>query len=103
MAATHVADGIGAVQVPRVPTQLFIAGTWRDAADGATFYVLAPASEDHLATVAAAGEAGIDAAVGAARAQGDSGEGGAKHGRGPRPLQYCPARAHESGTATPAP
>jgi acyl-CoA reductase-like NAD-dependent aldehyde dehydrogenase len=74
MAATHVADGIGAVQVPRVPTQLFIAGTWRDAADGATFDVLAPASEDHLATVAAAGEADIDAAVGAARAQVEGGE-----------------------------
>ena len=37
MAATHVAEGIGAVQVPRVPTQLYIDGTWRDAADGATF------------------------------------------------------------------
>ncbi len=81
MAATHVADGIGAVQVPRVPTQLFIAGTWRDAADGATFDVLAPASEDHLATVAAAGEADIDAAVGAARAQVDGGEWATMHGR----------------------
>jgi betaine-aldehyde dehydrogenase len=39
---------------------VFIAGAWRDAADGATFDVLAPASEDHVATVAAAGEADID-------------------------------------------
>jgi hypothetical protein len=37
MAATQVVEGIGAVPVPRVPTQLFIDGTWRDAADGATF------------------------------------------------------------------
>jgi hypothetical protein len=57
MAATHVAEGIGAIEVPRVPTQLFIDGTWRDAADGATFDVVAPATEDHLATIAAAGEA----------------------------------------------
>ena len=39
----------------RTPTQLFIGGTWRDAADGATFDVISPTSEQRLATVAAAG------------------------------------------------
>ena len=82
MAATHVAEGIGTVQVPHVPTGLFIDGTWRDAADGATFEVLAPASEDHLATIAAAGEADVDAAVAAARRQADGGEWATMHGRG---------------------
>jgi betaine-aldehyde dehydrogenase len=81
MAATHVAEGIGAIEVPRVPTQLFIDGTWRDAADGATFDVVAPATEDHLATIAAAGEADVDAAVAAARAQVDGGEWATMHGR----------------------
>ena len=95
MAATHVADGIGAVQVPRVPTQLFIDGTWRDAADGATFEVVAPASEDHLATVAAAGEADIDAAVAAARAQVDGGEWAKMHGRDRGLLLYRLADAIE--------
>jgi acyl-CoA reductase-like NAD-dependent aldehyde dehydrogenase len=95
MAATHVADGIGAVQVPRVPTQLFIDGTWRDAADGATFDVVAPASEDHLATVAAAGEGDIDAAVGSARAQVDGGEWARMHGRDRGLLLYRLADAIE--------
>jgi len=81
MAATHVAEGIGAVRVPKVPTQLFVGGAWRDAADGATFDVVAPASEEHLATIAAAGEADVDAAVAAARAQVDGGEWAAMHGR----------------------
>jgi betaine-aldehyde dehydrogenase len=81
MAATHVADGIGAIEVPRVPTGLYIDGTWRDAADGATFDVVAPASEDHLATIAAAGEADVDAAVAAGRAQVDGGEWARMHGR----------------------
>lgn len=64
---------VGGVEVPRVPTQLFIDGAWRDAADGATFPVVAPASEQPLATVAAAGPADVDAAVAAARAQADGG------------------------------
>jgi betaine-aldehyde dehydrogenase len=64
---------VGGVDVPAVPTQLFIGGTWRDASDGSTFNVLAPASEEHLATVAAATAADIDAAVAAARAQFDGG------------------------------
>ena len=29
--------GTSAAPVPHTPTQLFVAGTWRDAADGATF------------------------------------------------------------------
>ena len=60
--------------LPRTPTQLFIAGEWRDAADGATFDVISPTSEQRLATLAAAGAADIDAAVKAARAQIDGGE-----------------------------
>jgi acyl-CoA reductase-like NAD-dependent aldehyde dehydrogenase len=59
--------------VPRTPTQLFIGGTWRDAADGATFAVLSPTSEGHLADVAAAGAADVAAAVEAARGQVDGG------------------------------
>src|SRR5690242_2538318 len=61
------------VAVPRVPTGLFIGGEWRDAADGATFDAVAPSTEEHLATIAAAGAADIDAAVAAARAQADGG------------------------------
>ena len=81
MAATQVAEGIGTVSVPRVPAQLFIDGAWRDAADGATFETVAPATEEHLATIAAAGEADVDAAVAAARAQVDGGEWARMHGR----------------------
>jgi acyl-CoA reductase-like NAD-dependent aldehyde dehydrogenase len=81
MTATHVAQGIGGVSVPKVPTQLFIDGEWRDALDGSTFEVVAPASEDHLATVASAGEADVDAAVRAARAQADDGAWAQMHGR----------------------
>ncbi|WP_328814249.1 aldehyde dehydrogenase family protein [Rhodococcus sp. NBC_00297] len=65
---------IGGVEIPTVRPQLFIAGQWRDASDGSTFEVLAPASEEHLAHVAAATEADVDAAVSAARAQFDGGE-----------------------------
>ena len=50
------------------------AATWRDAADGATFDVISPTSEQRLATLAAAGAADVDAAVEAARAQIDGGE-----------------------------
>jgi acyl-CoA reductase-like NAD-dependent aldehyde dehydrogenase len=59
--------------VPDVPTKLFIAGRWRDAADGATFTVISPSTEKTIAEVAAAGEADVDAAVAAARAQFDGG------------------------------
>src|SRR4051794_4200503 len=60
--------------VPRTPTQLYIGGSWVDAADGATFPVLSPTTERHLADIAAAGEADVAAAVAAARAQADGGE-----------------------------
>src|SRR6185312_5721111 len=75
MAATHVAEGIGAIQVPKVPTRLFIDGSWRDAADGATF--------------------DVDAAVAAARAQVDGGEWAQMHGRDRGLLLYRLADAIE--------
>jgi betaine-aldehyde dehydrogenase len=65
---------VSGVTVPDVPTQLYIGGRWQDAQDGATFEVVAPASEQRLATVAAAGPADVDAAVRAARAQFDGGD-----------------------------
>jgi len=67
-------DVVGGVEVPAVPTGLFIGGEWRDATDGETFDDVAPFSEELLATVASAQEADIDAAVAAARAQFDGGE-----------------------------
>ncbi len=73
MTGSRASGVIGGVPVPSVPTQLFIGGGWRDAADGSTFDVVAPASEDHLASVASATVADIDAAVAAARAQFDGG------------------------------
>jgi acyl-CoA reductase-like NAD-dependent aldehyde dehydrogenase len=51
------------------PHQLFINGEFVDAVDGATFESINPATEEKLVDVAAAGEADIDAAVRAARAQ----------------------------------
>jgi betaine-aldehyde dehydrogenase len=71
---TETTATVGGVPVPAVRTQLFIAGRWVDAADGATFDVIAPASEEHLATVAAGSAADVDAAVQAARGQVDGGE-----------------------------
>src|SRR3954467_7318300 len=73
MSSVMTAREIGGIAVPEVPTQLFIGGEWRDAANGATFDVVAPAYEQHLATVAAAGAEDVDAAVAAARAQSDGG------------------------------
>jgi acyl-CoA reductase-like NAD-dependent aldehyde dehydrogenase len=58
----------------QLPTQLFVGGHWREADSGERFEVIAPFSEQTLARVAAAGEADIDAAVLAARAQVDGGE-----------------------------
>jgi aldehyde dehydrogenase (NAD+) len=46
---------------------LFVAGTFRPAADGRTFATINPATEEPLAQVAAAGQADVDAAVSAAR------------------------------------
>jgi acyl-CoA reductase-like NAD-dependent aldehyde dehydrogenase len=64
---------ISGVAVPDVSTQLFVDGEWRDASDGATFDVIAPATEEQLATVAAASDADVDAAVRAARREADGG------------------------------
>jgi aldehyde dehydrogenase (NAD+) len=46
---------------------LFIGGKWVDAADGATFATINPATEEHLAYVALARDADVDLAVRAAR------------------------------------
>ena len=48
--------------------KLLIGNEWRDAASGATMDILNPATEETIATVAAAGQADVDAAVQAARA-----------------------------------
>ena len=71
--SAQTTGAVGGVAVPDIPTQLFVGGEWRDASDGATFDVVAPASEEHLATVAAASEDDVDAAVRAARRQSDGG------------------------------
>jgi betaine-aldehyde dehydrogenase len=65
---------VAGVEVPQVRTDLYIGGSWRPAADGATFAVVAPTTEETLADVAAAGVADVDAAVLAARAQVDGGQ-----------------------------
>ncbi|MFN8221633.1 MAG: aldehyde dehydrogenase family protein [Gaiellales bacterium] len=85
MSATSLVGEISGVAVPAVPTRLFIGGEWRDAADGATFDVVAPSWGSQLATVAAAGAEDIDAAVSAASSQSGGGDwarmGGADRGR----------------------
>ncbi|HET9656975.1 MAG TPA: aldehyde dehydrogenase family protein [Kineosporiaceae bacterium] len=55
------------------PGQLFIGGTWQDAADGATGTIEDPATGRPVTTVAAAGAPDVSAAVGAARTAFDSG------------------------------
>jgi betaine-aldehyde dehydrogenase len=60
--------------LPATPTELLIGGAWRDASDGGTFDVIAPASEDVIAHLAAATATDVDAAVRAARTQLDGGE-----------------------------
>jgi len=50
------------------PKKLLIGGEWLDAASGATFETVNPATGQTLATIAEAGEADIDRAVAAARA-----------------------------------
>jgi acyl-CoA reductase-like NAD-dependent aldehyde dehydrogenase len=65
---------IGGVEVPAVANGMYIDGAWRtEAASGETFDVIAPASEDVLATLPAGGAQEVDAAVRAARAQVDGG------------------------------
>ena len=53
--------------------ELFIDGTWRDAADGATREIRCPADGRHVATVSEGGEADALAAVRAARRAFDEG------------------------------
>jgi betaine-aldehyde dehydrogenase len=65
---------VGGVEVPAVPTGLFIGGGWRDPIGGESFDAVSPSTEEHLATIAAAQAADVDAAVAAARAQFDGGE-----------------------------
>ena len=55
------------------PGQLFIDGTWREAAQGARMDVIAPATGAKLTDVAKASTADVDATVAAARAAFDSG------------------------------
>jgi acyl-CoA reductase-like NAD-dependent aldehyde dehydrogenase len=71
---------VAGVEVPPVNTQLFIGGEWREASDGGSFEAISPTSEEHLATIAAATEADVDAAVAAARAQADGGAWATMHG-----------------------
>jgi betaine-aldehyde dehydrogenase len=54
-------------------TQLFVGGTWRDAADGRTREIRCPADGSLVATVAEAGASDARAAVAAARAAFDDG------------------------------
>lgn len=53
------------IKLPR--RQLFIGGTWRDAADGGTMEVVNPATEEVICSVSVAGPRDIDLAVKAAR------------------------------------
>ena len=55
------------VATETLPTRLFINGEQRDATDGRTHDVINPATEEVIASVAAAGEADVDRAVRAAR------------------------------------
>ena len=65
---------VAGIAVPEVPTGLFIAGRWREAAAGEAFHVIAPSTEESLAWIAAASPADIDDAVAAARVQFEAGE-----------------------------
>ncbi|MEZ5992793.1 MAG: aldehyde dehydrogenase family protein [Planctomycetota bacterium] len=56
------------VEVPKeFPTQLFINGEFKDAADGRTFDNINPANEDVIAKIAMAGKADLEAAIEAAK------------------------------------
>lgn len=57
-----------------LPTYALLNGTRRPAADGRSYARLNPATGAHLATIAACGEADVDAAVAAARACFDRGD-----------------------------
>ncbi|MCK7677108.1 NAD-dependent succinate-semialdehyde dehydrogenase [Corynebacterium sp. CCM 9186] len=74
-------DRTGASALVRsVPTGLLIDGRFTDAADGATFDVFNPATEEHLATLASAGENDAREALDVAcRVQGDWARTPARH------------------------
>ena len=56
------------VEVPKeFPTQLFINGEFKDAADGRTFDNINPANEDVIAKIAMAGKADLEVAIEAAK------------------------------------
>ncbi|EIV92856.1 aldehyde dehydrogenase family protein [Frankia sp. QA3] len=61
-------------EIRSLPTGILVGGEWREAASGQTLPDINPVTEEVLADVAAGGEADIDAAVRAARAQFDGGE-----------------------------
>ncbi|MET7457130.1 aldehyde dehydrogenase family protein [Streptomyces sp. NPDC005574] len=63
------------------PGRLFVAGQWREAADGARTEVVDPSRGTVLTTVAEAGAADVDVAVRAAREAFDSGEWSGRSGR----------------------
>jgi acyl-CoA reductase-like NAD-dependent aldehyde dehydrogenase len=70
---TDQVTGSSAPPLPFVNAGLFIGGRWTEARSGETFDVIAPATEQVLTTLPAAGAADVDAAVAAARAQVDGG------------------------------
>jgi betaine-aldehyde dehydrogenase len=72
--STKTSETSARAQLPDVRRQLLIDGSWRDASDGATFDVIAPASEERIATVAAASPRDVDDAVRAAHRAFDDGE-----------------------------
>ena len=61
-------DKVKAVDIDRLPRQLFIGGEWVDAADGATLAVNNPFDNREILRISEAGEADVDRAVAAARA-----------------------------------
>jgi 4-(gamma-glutamylamino)butanal dehydrogenase len=70
-----------------VRTQAYIDGLFLDAADGATFDSVAPATGQVIAKIAACGEADVDRAVAAARAAFEKGDWSRKAPATAR--QYC--------------
>lgn len=64
---SDAAGTVGGGSGPRIPTRLWIANEWQDAASGDTFPTVNPATGEVLAEVAEAGEEDVDRAVSAAR------------------------------------
>ena len=78
------------------PKQLFIGGTWADAADGATMPVDDPATGEILCHVADAGRQGRPAR----RGRGRRGPGGVGRARRPgRAARSCAGRTRSSSSA----